>query len=269
MAKVVVKPELFIKDFVEIAQSFSAEKVLNVFTVAEKYGDIYKKRFLLNRGYTHQNLLDDKFLAFEFFIDHSFRRGRSDRLSDKYIQLVLKELYVLEEEFADFLAVLDRLVKNLQEKIPEKDIQHLQSLIKFLKKCPGHNLYVYVYNEIYNGNTERLFKNLKSINYVGDKLASFIIRDTILIGELRKHIDRVDYIFPIDTHVSSFFKSLGINMDEKGLPCFIEEDLLKRDSLSVAKIAAGMWYIHFYSFDILRRTMVEGEDITGNFKLSL
>lgn len=264
MVKVVVEPQLSVEKLIEIAKDFSIQKLDTLFYISEKYGDIYTKRFLFNKNYTHENLWEDELLAFEFFIDHSLRRGRRNELSEKYINTVLKELYEVEQSknFTD--------LTKIEGKIPPKDKEHLESLLKFTKtKIPDQNIYRYIVTKLISGDIRETFKELKSIYGIGNKIAKFIIRDVILVCNIDIDIDsNIEYIFPIDTHVNNFFKSFGIDIKFDKNSDFIKK-LSKRGSISVAKIAAGIWYLHYHSFDILKTVILEGQDLSGIFKLNI
>lgn len=264
MVKVVVEPQLSVEKLIEIAKDFSVQKLDTLFYISEKYGDIYTKRFLFNKNYTHENLLKDKLLAFEFFIDHSFRKGRKNELSERYISVVLKELYKVEQSknFID--------LTKIEGKIPPKDKKHLESLLKFIKtKIPDQNIYRYIFTKLISGDIRETFKELRSIHGIGDKIARFIIRDIMLVCNIDININNnIEYLFPIDTHVNNFFKSFGIDIRFDKNSDF-NKKLSKRGSISVAKIAAGIWYLHYYSFDILKTIILEGQDLSGIFKLNI
>lgn len=262
MVKVVVEPQLSVEKLIEIAKDFSIQKLDILFYISEKYGDIYTKRFLFNKNYTHENLWEDKLLAFEFFIDHSFRKGRRNELSERYINIVLKELYEVEQSknYID--------LAKIEGKIPPKDKKHLESLLKFTEaKIPDQNIYRHIFIKLSSEDIRETFKELKSIYGVGDKIAKFIIRDIILVGNININ-SNIEYLFPIDIHVNKFFKSFGIDVKFDKNSDF-NRKLSKRGSVSVAKIAAGVWYLYYHSFDILKTIIIEEEDLSGLFRLNI
>jgi len=57
------------------------EKLLPFF---EEYGERYRKVYLHNRDYADENLRKNPYLALEFFLRHSFYRGRVSLSIDKY-----------------------------------------------------------------------------------------------------------------------------------------------------------------------------------------
>lgn len=273
MEKLAVESKLSVEKLIKIARDSSVERLAKLFNIAEKYGDVYTKRFLFNKGYTHEDLLNDKLLAFEFFIDHSFRKGRSNKLSQTYINKILKELYEIQE--TETSVSLRELIVKVADKagITKKDRDHLRSLAKFIvPRCKDENIYNYLFRSVEDKGVYSTFNQLKEIKEVADKISSFIIRDVILISRLRlEATDKsINCLFPIDTYIENLFESFGVKLKNRRLPNNIKKILLSDgDSFKLAKISAGLWYMHFYSFDILRTIIIEEEDLTGSFRLNL
>ncbi|MEJ5339450.1 MAG: hypothetical protein ACK42C_01495 [Aquificaceae bacterium] len=237
------------------------KKVLFFF---ESLGERYAKVYLYNMDFTDDKLSTDPYLAMEFFIRHSFYRGRRQELSSRYVNDVLRVLDEYELKNAPIESLLeDKFLSRIKEiKISKKDIEHLESLFSELRKLKneGYNFYNYIRNLVKAGELEKVYKELKGIKEVGDKIASFILRDVILISQIRKNIDRkeVPYIFPVDTHVRKVIKDyLALSSEEK-LFDYIE-GLQKNDTLSVSRIAAGMWYSYYHSFELLLENFLLSE----------
>lgn len=71
-------------------------------------------------------------------------------------------------------------------------------VLKFISDDNKKNIYNYIKTTIQNNNTQTIYNELISLRSVGDKIASFIIRD---IGLMNPGIIGNDYehAFPVDT----------------------------------------------------------------------
>ncbi len=227
------------------------EKLLPFF---EEYGERYKKVYLYNRDYTDENLRENPYLALEFFLRHSLYRGRRQELSDKIFSKVSKVLSDLEDK-AKPIKELNNHIESLE--IPSHDKKHIISLIEYMRKFPeNYNIYNHIKGLI-EESIEKAYMELYEIEQVGKKIASFILRDVILVAGLELKIENpesIKYIFPQDTHVKKVLEGYFPTDTEKFFYIYLFQYLNKNNknnTLTVAKIASGMWYAHFHAFDIL------------------
>ncbi len=241
------------------------EKLLPFF---EEYGERYRKVYLHNRDYTDENLRENPYLALEFFLRHSFYRGRPQKLSDKIFSEVSKVVFDLEDK-AKPIEELKNYIKSL--KIPKHDIEHVISLTEYMRKFPeNYNIYNHIKGLI-EESIEKAYRELRWIKQVGDKIASFILRDIILVAGLELKIENpesIKYIFPQDTHVE---KALKNYFPTEKFYIYLFQYLNKNnknDTLTVAKIASGMWYAHYHAFDILMEIALYYH-LQPNFSLNL
>ncbi len=134
------------------------------------------------------------------------------------------------------------------------DVMMVLDTLKFItEKNDRNNLYVYVKNKLENGKIEDAYDELiENIYGVSDKIASFFIRDILLLNPSIK-IDQnyLEYAFPIDTWVLNISGKLGIK--SKNIP-EIKKHFIRSatvEKLCPLKIAAGLWYLGFNCLEIL------------------
>jgi len=80
-------------------------------------------------------------------------------------------------------------------------------------------------------NIEKAYNELKSVISIKDKIASFILRDIVLLYNLEDKVSEIDQVFiqPIDT----WLRKIALAMMNKKL---------KEAKISIAKFNAGAWY---------------------------
>ena len=147
------------------------------------------------------------------------------------------------------LVVAEAPVKGQRPLNNDKDLMMVLSALAFLtaQGMPA-NVHNYILNQLRIGGAAELSTALKEIRFVGDKLASFILRDVILMNpELA--IDNVSLVFPVDVWVSKIAKRFGCESeDHDEIRSFFIKQM---PVMSVAKIAAGLWYLGFHSLEIV------------------
>ncbi len=244
--------------------------------------------------------------GFKFVMEHLMMRGRDDDLSYKYINFYILSLNLQEntgiEEIQNKIDILNEFFKKALkdgEKIDtQKGVECDEIAKKFNVNCPKKknskdsiklimsdictitgllclqkeifdgpkNIFDYLFQTIKDEGVTKAYEVLHRILYVGDKLASFTLRDIVLINEEITEINFKPYdylsLFPIDTRVSkkaqeilselSGFASpeiLGITKDLDPLYLKIklinlceEQGFTKEDKLAPLKLNAGMWY---------------------------
>lgn len=141
----------------------------------------------------------------------------------------------------------------------DRDIIMVLDTLKFVSTKKENNIYKYLKSYIKNEGVNETYKLLtdkeKGIAQIGDKLATFVIRDIVLIDPLLIKDKNVDYekMFPVDTRVRQIYhKMTGIkkNISDKEIKKFYIEKCIKNDYFP-PRIAAGLWYLSFASLDLL------------------
>ncbi len=138
----------------------------------------------------------------------------------------------------------------------DKDLMMVLSALAFLtQNIMPANIHNYLVNELKAGKASEVTKALEEIRFIGDKISSFILRDIILMNpELA--VDNARLVFPVDTWVFKIANKFGCASDDhdRVRDFFISQ----LEGRSVAKIAAGIWYMGFNSLEILTANL---EDI--------
>lgn len=148
----------------------------------------------------------------------------------------------------------------------EVDIIMVLDVLKFISDDDNKkNIYQYLKKTIIGNAASKesgiktAYDKLTKIEYIGDKLAAFIIRDIILLINPDIEIKYDDYklIFPVDTWVTKIAHKLGCSSSEDAIKHFFIEKCIKDTStdsakvVKVAKVAAGLWFFGYNSLDIL------------------
>lgn len=134
------------------------------------------------------------------------------------------------------------------------------------------NIYIYLINSIKNNGVKFVYDLLCSHDFygIGDKIASFIIRDILLLNPEIKINDLSDYIwaFPVDTWVAKAAERFGFiepeakfnsKIVEKIRKSFIEPCKATDANLNPLKIAAGAWYVGFRSEDLIYHILARAD----------
>jgi hypothetical protein len=249
----------------------------NIKQIIEK-GHEYKRRWL--EQYNINTLLTDWWEALKFYFDRSFNRGRRDSLSQKFKEKAIEALHKFKiwEKLEDLKingwldkVNFDNNENPLQIVLREAGVNNrgdrlmVIGTLSFILNLKERNIIKWSVEEIKNGKIKEVYKQLDNIPYIGDKLASFYIRDVVDLYELEPFISSDDFIFtqPIDTWVRQICSKLGI-ISEKFLT---KQNLSKRDLLEIKqaiirtceqlkvspiKFNQGAWYIGFYGIDFTK-----------------
>ena len=257
-------------------------------------GNMLEKLNKLNIKFSDSSLSGQKnwINAFGFILEHLMMRGRSDKLSYNYTNIYLNMLdYNMNvEDIQNKINILDKVLgstkmgklENQQKnkitgydlaiklgidgeniskseykyKLNENDIKMVMDLLCFQKKIFENtkNIFDYLVTLISEHSVIETYQRLTQIDYVGDKLAAFTLRDIMFLSEKSKTIKLKPYdyllLFPIDTRVNQkAMEILGI--DEEIDPLILkiklinlceEQGFIEKDRLAPLKLNAGMWY---------------------------
>jgi hypothetical protein len=156
-----------------------------------------------------------------------------------------KDVYLGNEE--DVMLVLDTL------KLISRDQSPL-NVILWLKKL------------IVSEGVTKAYQELIKLRAVKDKIASFTIRDILLMNP-KITVTDANICFPVDTWVKQIANKLGCSSDnpEEIKKYFIDTCTMKK--LSPLKINAGIWYIGFNSLEILLDNLDKIANLTPNQRL--
>jgi len=139
----------------------------------------------------------------------------------------------------------------------DQDIMMVLDVLKFISNEKQKNIYHYLKVKIYRDGAEATYDELKGLWGIGDKLASFLIRDISLINPeiVKNDYNYYEKAFPVDTLVRQVAQKLNLKLNPNNATdveirnYFINKCLSsKKDPL---KFAAGLWYMGFNCLDIL------------------
>ena len=197
------------------------------------------------------------------------RKKRSELKKDPEFTKLLNKNPIVRRLFDESK---ERKIENKEEKTlalgNTGDIVMVLGVLEFITESENKkNIYLYLKNELKKGRIENLFKELIGIKYIGDKVATFIIRDIYLLNpppELAiQESDYKKYAFPVDTWVDKIAEKLeckGATIDQTKKMLI---NKVNENKLDICKFAAGIWYLGSLSLDVLLDYFI------SKFKLSL
>jgi hypothetical protein len=110
--------------------------ILNIANLSEKYHQEYLARW------SKDKLLNDWYYAFNFFLDHTLLQGRSDRVSEKVVEVVFKvsehNRNMIEEGFksGSWKDLMGKLIERIGKgKVGKRaDVNHVIDSLEFLRE---------------------------------------------------------------------------------------------------------------------------------------
>lgn len=142
-------------------------------------------------------------------------------------------------------------IKYPEQQIPlgnDLDLIMVLDVLDFISIENRKNIYKYLKDIIKKDGLSSAYRELVSLSGIGDKLASFTLRDICLLNPSLK-IDDYELVFPIDTwarQVSEKIFKYKNDIDIKGF--FLRHCTKDFDFL---KVSAGIWYIGAKSLELL------------------
>jgi len=288
----------------------------------EQCGERYSEDYL--HPWHRRGLEDNWWSALKFFFNHSFMRGRSDRLSIQYYSFAIETLQTVFSISDENLQISYERLKGMKEyfdrecilsfkkeegvgrgnsikhtdfgaKVAEKnpivnhlitkkevdvtfagktykkevflgndeDVMMVLDVLKLISDNERKNIYTYVRRTIERSGVETAYKELTRIRAVSDKIATFFIRD---VGLLNPGIVVEDFsrAFPVDTWVRKLAGKLGYKTDNvKEMKQRLIEKC-EQYEIDPLKFAVGLWYLGFYSLDILLDDCLEHVELRSS-----
>lgn len=102
----------------------------------------------------------------------------------------------------------------------------------------GCSIIAHIRSELKEGRTSSVHKWLKTVNGVGDKIASFLLRDVELAYQLHAAVDR-HLLQPIDVWVQ---RCTSLCLGERGNVARAIVEASALEGVSDTRVNAGMWY---------------------------
>lgn len=237
----------------KIAQQNLAKKIAS-------YSKIYK-RALLGR-WDKEKLLTDWNSALLFFFGHSFYQGRRDALSERFEkraeEVIQKNIKSIESALTssdrDYFSEKSKLDTSLQEEGVNKRLDRLMvlSTLNFIKGIDKNNIVLYSLN---TEDLPNIFQQLLTIKSVGDKIASFYLRDLDFVFDIAKSlVNKEDYILmqPLDTWVRKISIQLGIVQNQKDT-YWMKKAVVKfclEANINPNDYNVGAWYVGSHKINV-------------------
>ena len=238
-------------------------------------------------------ILNDWWLSLIFFFDRVFYQGRSDELSGRFERAAIKALTELlgettQQKLDKLLSLKERECldykkyqecKDLKEKLltkkypisqpdgklkdtstgKERDREMIVSTLKFIAQDLKENDYSILKHSIQKiekHKMQELHNELTKIRQIGDKTASFFLRDVVAVFNLTKELEESDYVFlqPVDTWVRQISKKLKLVPDNGCSDERLKEIIVKTcldNGSSPIKFNQGIWYLGARSLDVI------------------
>lgn len=146
----------------------------------------------------------------------------------------------------------------------DKDLLMVMSYFNFITSNNIENIYTYTKKMIKENNIKKVYEELDSVSNIGDKIATFIIRDIGLLNEGLIN-DDYEYAIPVDTWVMQISNKIGSNID--GSLTDKKRNELKKfligicheNNIDPLRFAAGLWVLGYHSLDLVMKNYLEKE----------
>ncbi|MFQ5834872.1 MAG: hypothetical protein ACE5HR_02980 [bacterium] len=250
-------------------------KVIASFGRRYQKDHLYKER---DKNTLQQLLISDWWEALKFFFERSFMRGRRDEISITFMRRasrILKDFLGSDKDKTLKILSNNEWKDNLQFKLQkgmvnnQGDRRMIVSTLELISKLQdtGFNLVTYSTKEIREKKIEELYEKLDELDYVGDKITSFFLRDVVCIFDLQLDNEQQVFLQPVDTWVGKVIKDLNIYRESdidkaignKKLLHIVRKSIVEScNNIGVSPIEfnQGAWYIGFHSFQILLENLL-------------
>jgi hypothetical protein len=168
-----------------------------------QYGERYVNDYLAWARDRHASITRDPLEALKFWLSKAFMRGRNDMLSTKFKNLTFEVLQNYQKlEDIDLSSLEDRLWSHGVNNSGDRGM--VSGSITFARKTLHEhdcNIFNWAATFIRSGKAGKAYWALQTIYQIGDKLATFYLRDVALLEGIEKSIAPKDYEYfqPIDT----------------------------------------------------------------------
>lgn len=224
----------------------------------------------LGRWWSEQ-LTDDPWAAFRFFLGRAMYQGRSDDVSERVEQRAVETLdaFWTDEGFNLGLhesaireALLSRIGPRKVGKV--RDVDMVMSALDFVDRLPewaNRNIANYSIERIKAGDTSSHYRELQrsessgGIIQVGPKIAAFYLRDIVSLYGLEDAVGPAGAacLQPVDTWVRRIAEKLEIARPRAGDDEVKQSivDLCAQCGCSSALFNQGIWYLATHARDLL------------------
>ncbi len=142
-------------------------------------------------------------------------------------------------------------IKHSKKQIPlgnELDLFMVLDVLDFITDKTRKNIYNYLKYIIKEDGLSSAYRQLDRLSGVGDKLASFTLRDICLLNP-DLEIDNYELVFPIDTWARQVSKKIFEYENDTEIKDFFIKQCEK--GFNFLKVSAGIWYLSANSLELL------------------
>ncbi len=246
-----------------------------------KFGNEYHREHIENYSLEKKVLRQNWWEALKFWFDRAFYRGRRDEISqemEKRAFQVLDELLGRNERKRE--AKLHQLAQKgwlrreqwkdeknpLQKTLMKGNVNNrydrllVISTLELLLALPNNNIVAWSTGAIENKELESVHRWLDELFAVGDKIASFYLRDVVDLFKLQEAVKKQDgelYVQPVDTWVRQ------VAIEAEFVPKNTKDNTIKKAiidnchkfGVDPIRFNQGAWYIGSNSFKIVLRNL--------------
>jgi len=227
----------------------------------EEYGRAYVKQYLAKARERRDAIRADPLQALEFLHSKLFMRGRRDTVSVAFRDRAAAALQKLGTLEAIDLGGLDGYL-HAQGVNNRHDRRMVVESVRFARNeltVQGGNVFNWAVEELRSGHSQDAYLALDAIHAVGDKLASFYLRDVVFLDELEGDIKVTDYPYlqPVDTWVLRVGQSLEL-IDKADAGSSAKDKLISAclaADVSPLLFNAGAWLVGAHAYELLIETL--------------
>jgi hypothetical protein len=145
-----------------------------------------------------------------------------------------------------------------------RDREMVIGTLNYIDSLPGKNIVAYSCAEIRVGRLKQHYTSLLGIRQVGEKVASFYLRDLVSLYGLSGLIDdaSASCLQPVDVWVRRIARRAGI-AGQADTDAAIRRGILKacrEKGVSPIDFNQGAWYMGYHAFDLLLERLAEDSD---------
>jgi len=227
----------------------------------EGYGRAYVKQYLAEARERRDAIRTDPLAALEFLHSKLFMRGRRDAVSVAFRDRTAAALHRYGTLEAIDLAGLDDYL-HAQGVNNRHDRRMVVESVRFARselRTYDSNVFNWAVEAIRDGKTRHAYVALDTIHAVGDKLASFYLRDVVFLEEMEDVVGVADYPYlqPVDTWVLRVGRSLKL-IDKDDFGAAAKEKLIAAclaADVSPLLFNAGAWVVGAHAYELLIETL--------------
>lgn len=231
--------------------------VAQIISYGQRYADDNIAEYKLKRDALRSN----HWQALDYLFSKVFYQGRRDSISTK----VRKQATNVLSKYPEIQQGIwtDKTIQAIIEELKTcigpgyvgkgGDIKMVEGILRYLMAIEDRNIVKHSITIIETKGLQTMYDELKTLYQVGDKIASFYLRDLIQIFDLNCTTEDAQYLQPIDTWVRKIALKLGISKEEDTDPAIVQAITLlcAECGQSYLMFNQGIWYLGANSFDLL------------------